>query len=118
MKFFIKKKTLDLVTFTEEILNRKFHFLCSEITCMNQLELKKVKLQINWILEIFLLFLEGTCKLAWRCFCLQRPSVCIDQIGSVTVMFYVNLRVVQVLYSFVVNSTRKFYCYLSHFTAE
>ena len=28
MKFFIKE-TADLVTVTEEILNRKFHFLCS-----------------------------------------------------------------------------------------
>ena len=28
MKFFIKE-TADLVTFTEEILNRKLHFLCS-----------------------------------------------------------------------------------------
>ena len=25
------QKTVDLVTFTEEILNRKLHFLCSEI---------------------------------------------------------------------------------------
>ena len=31
MKFSIKGFILDLVTFTEEILNGKLHFLCSDI---------------------------------------------------------------------------------------
>ena len=39
MKFFIKdfhQVTADLVTFTEEILNGKLHFLCS--TCLDKSE--------------------------------------------------------------------------------
>ena len=30
----LHKKTADLATFTEEILNGKLHFLCSELICM------------------------------------------------------------------------------------
>ena len=38
-----KKKTADLVTFTEEILNGKLHFLCSvHCSCKNRQFLKDI----------------------------------------------------------------------------
>ena len=46
MKFFIRdslgKKLADLVTFTEEILNGKLHFLCSESKGFNTYKASKL----------------------------------------------------------------------------
>ena len=38
----ISQETADLVTFTEEILNGKIHFLCSDISFVKQLMVIKI----------------------------------------------------------------------------
>ena len=40
------QETADLVTFTEEIVNRKLHFLCSDLQAKG-LEVEKVKHRSN-----------------------------------------------------------------------
>ena len=59
--FFSKcdQKTADLVTFTEEILNGKLHFLCSVISLKKRDSLKLV----NNMLQIIVLFAKITLQL-------------------------------------------------------
>ena len=45
MKFSIKK-TADFITFTEEILNGKLHFLCSAETALHRCSQEKVSVVI------------------------------------------------------------------------
>ena len=65
------QETADLVTFTEEILNRKLHFLCSECLAVKVIIESAVKVIIENMSGIIFIFCVSNSELVWLLHLLQ-----------------------------------------------